>query len=90
MEIDFNYCQELNELAAKSYNDNDIRLALIIKGRINGAIRIAFNQTHCRDTLKMLGLLFKLEANISIFLLAALNEESMTLESDPFDICLID
>ena len=90
MEIDFNYCQELNELTAKSYNDNDIRLALTIQYRINGAIRVVFNQTHCRDTLKMLGLLFKLEANISLFILAALNEESMTLDLDPFDICLID
>ena len=90
MEIDFNYCQELSDLATKSHEENDLRLALILKGRISGAIRVVFNQTHCRDTLKMLGLLFKLEANISIFLLAALNVESMTLESDPFDICLID
>ena len=90
MEIDFNYCQELYDLAAKSYDENDIRLALTIKYRINGAMRILFNQTHCRDTLKMLVLLFKLEANISLSILAALNEESMTLDLDPFDICLLD
>ena len=90
MEIDLAYCQELFELVNKSHYENDVRLALILKGRISGAIRVVFNQTHCRDTLKMLGLLFKLEANISLFILAALNEESMTLELDPFDICLID
>ena len=90
MEIDTNYCQELYDLAHKSYADNDIRLALTIKGRINGAIRVVFNQTHCRDTLMMLGLLFKLEANISIFILSSLNLETMTLASDPFNICIID
>ena len=90
MEIDLNYCQELSDLANKSHEENDLRLALIIKGRINGAMRVVFNQTHCRDTLKMLGLLFRLEVGISTLLLAALNEESMALKSDPFDICLID
>ena len=90
MEIDFNYCQELSDLATKSHEENDLRLALILKGRINGAMRIVFNQTHCRDALKMLGLLFKLEVGISTLLLAALNEESMALKSDLFDVCLID
>ena len=48
MEIDLNYYQELHDLAHKSYADNDIRLALTIKSRINGAIRVVFNQTHSR------------------------------------------
>ena len=90
MEIDLAYCQELFELVNKSHYENDVKLALILKGRISGAIRVVFNQTHCRNTLTMLGLLFKLEVGISTLLLSALNEESMALEADPFDVCLID
>ena len=90
MEIELNYFQELQDLAHKSYTDNDLRLALTIKSRVNGAMRVVFNQTHNRDTLMMLGMLFKLEANISIFILSSLNMETMTLPFDPFNICMIE
>ena len=90
MEIDLNYYQELHDLAQKSYLDNDVRLALTIKSRVNGAIRVVFNQIHSRETLMMLGMLFRLEANISIFILSSLNVETMTLAEDPFNICIID
>ena len=90
MEIDLNYYQELHDLAQKSYLDNDIRLALTIKSRVNGAIRVVFNQIHSRETLTMLGMLFRLEANISIFILSSLNLETMTLAEDPFNICMKD
>ena len=90
MELDNNYYFELQDLAHKSYHDNDVQLALTIKCRIMGAIWVVFAQKHTRETLMTLGMLFKLEANISIFILSTLNMESMNLSCDPFNICIID
>ena len=90
MEIDNNYYLELQDLAHKCYHDNDIQIAVTIKCRIMGAIWVVFTQEHTRETLMTLGMLFKLEANISIFILSALNVESMNLSCDPFNICVPD
>ena len=86
MEIDNNYCLELEDLSHRCYMDNDVKLAMVLKCRIMGAIRAAFSCDHDREVLTMLGRLFKLEANISIFILAALNVESMNLQTGALDI----